>query len=312
MGAHLTASKLMLKFCKPAFNSTWTVHLQMLKLDLEKSEEPEIKLPTSTGSSKKKDSSRKTPTFAYLTTPMPLPVWITTNCGKFFKRWEYQTTLPGFWEICMQVKKQVRTRHGTTDWFQIWKGVHQGCILSPCLFNLYTEYIVWNARLDEAQAGIKISRRNINNIRYADDITLMAESKEELKRLLMKVRKDSEKVGLKLNIQKTKIMASISISSVQFSSVTQLCLTICDPMNCSMPGLPVHHQPLESTQTHIRQVSGAIQPSHPLLSSSPPAPNPSQHQGLFQWVNSLHEVAKVLEFQLQHQSFQWTPRTDLP
>ena len=110
----------------------------------------------------------------------------------------------------------------------------------------------------------------------------MAESKEELKRLLMKVRKDSEKVGLKLNIQKTKIMASISISSVQFSSVTQLCLTICDPMNCSMPGLPVHHQPLESTQTHIRQVSDAIQPSHPLLSSSPPAPNPSQHQGLFQ------------------------------
>ena len=100
-------------------------------------------------------------------------------------------------------------------------------------------------------------------------------------------------------------------SSIQFSSVAQSCPTLCDPMNCSMPGLPVHHQLPEFTQTHAYRVSDAIQPSHPLSSPSPPAPNPSQHQGLFQWVNSLHEVAKVLEFQLQHQSFQWTPRTDL-
>ena len=99
----------------------------------------------------------------------------------------------------------VRTGHGTTDWFQIRKGVHEGCILSPCLFNLYAEYIVRNAGLDEAQAGIKIAGRNINNLRYADDITLTAERKE-LKILLMKVKKESEKVGLKLNIQKTKIM----------------------------------------------------------------------------------------------------------
>ena len=99
--------------------------------------------------------------------------------------------------------------------------------------------------------------------------------------------------------------------SVQFSSVAQSCLTLCDPMNCSMAGLPVHHQLLEFTQTHVHRVGDAIQPSHPLPSPSPPAPNPFQHQGLFQWVNSLHEVAKVLEFQLQHQSFQWTPRTDL-
>ena len=99
--------------------------------------------------------------------------------------------------------------------------------------------------------------------------------------------------------------------SVQFSSVTQSCLTLCDPMNRSTPGLPVHHQLPESTQTHVHRVGDAIQPSHPLSSPSPPAPNPSQHQGLFQWVNSSHEVAKVLEFQLQHQSFQWTPRTDL-
>ena len=110
----------------------------------------------------------------------------------------------------------VRTGHGTTDWFQIGKGVRQGCILSPCLFNFYAEYIMRNARLDEAHAGIKIARRNINNLRYTGDTTLMAES-EELKNLLMKVKEESEKVGLKLNIQKTKIVASGPISSVQFS-----------------------------------------------------------------------------------------------
>ena len=106
----------------------------------------------------------------------------------------------------------VRTGHGTTDWFQIAKGVHQGCILSPCLFNFYAEYIRRNAGLEEAQAGIKIARRNINNLRYADDTTLMAES-EELKSLLMKVKEESEKVGLNFNIQKTKIMASGPITS---------------------------------------------------------------------------------------------------
>ena len=106
----------------------------------------------------------------------------------------------------------VRTGHGTTDWFQIRKGVYQGCILSPCLFILYAEYSMRNAGLDEAQPGIKIAGRNINNLRYADDTTLMAESKEELKSLLMKVKEESEKVGLKLSIQKTKIMASGSIT----------------------------------------------------------------------------------------------------
>ena len=100
-------------------------------------------------------------------------------------------------------------------------------------------------------------------------------------------------------------------SSVQFSSVAQSCPTLSDPMNCSTPGLPVHHQLPEFTQTHVRRASDAIQPRHPLSSPSPPAPNPSQHQSLFQWVNTSHGVAKVLEFQLQHQSFQWTPRTGL-
>ena len=114
----------------------------------------------------------------------------------------------------------VRTGHGTTDWFQIGKGVCQGCILSPCLFNLYAEYIMRNAGLEEAQAGIKIAGRNINTLRYADDTTLMAESEEELKSFLMKVKEENEKVGLKLNIQKTKIMASGPITSWQTDGET--------------------------------------------------------------------------------------------
>ena len=114
----------------------------------------------------------------------------------------------------------VRTRHGTTDWFQIGKGVHQGCILSPCLFNFYAEYIMRNPGLEEAQVGIKIAGRNTNNLRYADDTTLMAESEEELKSLLMKLKEKSEKVCLKLNIQKTKIMVSDPITSWQIDGET--------------------------------------------------------------------------------------------
>ena len=114
----------------------------------------------------------------------------------------------------------VRTGHGTTDWFQIGKGVGQGCILSPCLFNLYAEYITRNARVDEAQTEIKIAGRNINNLRYADDTTLMLENEEKLKSLLMKVKEESEKVGLKLNIQKMKIMASGPITSWQIDGKT--------------------------------------------------------------------------------------------
>ena len=114
----------------------------------------------------------------------------------------------------------VRTGHGTTDWFQIGKEVRQDCILSPCLFDLYAEYIMWNSGLDETQTGIKITGRNINNLRYADDTTLMAESEEELKSLLMKVKEESEKAGLKLNIQKTKIMASGPITSWEIDGET--------------------------------------------------------------------------------------------
>ena len=119
----------------------------------------------------------------------------------------------------------VRTGHGTTDWFQIEKGVHQGCILSPCLFNLYAEYIMRNAGLEEAQVGIKIAGRNISNLRYTDDTTLMAKSEEELKSLLMKVKEESEKAGLKLSIQKKKIMASGLITSWQIDGETMKTVT---------------------------------------------------------------------------------------
>ena len=173
------------------------MNFQMFKLDLEKTEEPEIKLPTSAGSSKKQESSRKTSISALLTMPKPLTVWIRIN-WKILKEMGIPDHL-----ICLlrnlyaSQEATVRIGHGTTDRFQIGKGVRQGCISSPCLFNFYAEYIMQNAGLDEAQTGIKIAGRSINNLRYEDDTTLMAEREEELKSLLMKV-KESEKVGLKL------------------------------------------------------------------------------------------------------------------
>ena len=141
---------------------------------------------------------------------------------KFLKRWECQTTLPAFWETSMQVKKQQLEpdMEQWMDWFQIGKGICQGCILSPCLFNLYAKYILQNAGLDKAHAGIKIAGKNINNLRYADNTTLMAESEEELKSLLMKVKEESGKAGLILNIQKNKIMAFSPITSWQIDGVT--------------------------------------------------------------------------------------------
>ena len=185
----------------------------MFKLILEKAEEPDIKLPTSSGSSKKKGSSRKASISALLTMPKPLTVWITTN-WKILKEMgipDHLTCL--LRNLYVGQEATVRSVHGTTVWFQIGKGVCQGCIMSPCLFNLYAEFIMWNARLDESQAGIKIARRNINNLRCADDTTLTAKSKEELKSLLMKVKEESEKAGLKVNIQKMKIMAFSPITS---------------------------------------------------------------------------------------------------
>ena len=152
--------------------------------------------------------------------PRPFTVWITTN-WKIIK----EMVIPDHLTCLLRnlyagQEASVRTGHGTMDWFQIGKGVRQGCILPPCLFNLYAEYFMKNAGRDEAQAGIKIARRNISNLRYADDTTLMAESKEELKSPLMKVKEESEKVDLKPNIQKTKIMACCPITSWQIYGET--------------------------------------------------------------------------------------------
>ena len=179
-------------------------------------------MPTSAGSSKKQESFRKTSTsalFFYFAKAF--------DCVDHNKLWKFlkEMGIPDHLTCLLRnlyagQEATVRTGHGTTDWFQIGIEVCQGCILSPCLFNLYAEYITRNARLNEAQAGIKIARRNINNLRYADDTPLMAESEEELKSLLMKVKEESEKIGLKLNIQKTKIMASGPITSWQIDGET--------------------------------------------------------------------------------------------
>ena len=182
----------------------------MFKLDVEKVEEPEIKLLMSTGSSKKQEFQKNN--FCFIDYSKVF------DCVDQNKLWNIlkEMGIPDHFTCPKNLyagqEATVRTEHGTTDWFQIGKGVRQGCILSPCLFNLYAEYIMRNAGLNEAQAGIKIALRNINNLRYADDTTLMAEN-EELKSLLMKVKEESEKVGLNLNIQKTKIMASSPITS---------------------------------------------------------------------------------------------------
>ena len=186
-----------------------------MQAGLEKAKEPEIKLPTSAGSSKTQESSRKTSPSALLSMPKPLTVWITINCGKFLKIWEYQTTWPASWEISMLVKKQqlepdMEQQIGS----KLGKEYDKAVYCHPAyLTYMHAECIMQNARLDESQAGIKSSGRNIDKLRYADDTTLMAESKEELRSLLMKVKEESEKTGLKLNIQKMKIMASSHITS---------------------------------------------------------------------------------------------------
>ena len=184
----------------------WTETFQVLKLDLEKAEEPEMKLPTSVRSQKKQENRKTTSTSASLTTLKPLTVWITTNCRKFLKSREYsQTTLPASWEICMQGKKQ--QIEPAMEWWtgsKLQKEYIKAVYCHFAYFNLYAGYIMWNAGLDEAQDGIKIARRNINNLRYAEDITLMAESEEKLKSLLMKVKEESEKNWHKTQHSKNK------------------------------------------------------------------------------------------------------------
>jgi len=203
----------MLKILQVRFQQYVTENFQILKLVLEKEEEPNCQHPLDHRKSKE---FQKNISFCFI------------DCAKDFDYVDHNK----LWKILKEMgipdhltcllrnlyagqEATVRTQHGTMDWFQIGKGVCPGCILSPCLFNLYAKYIMRNAGLDEAQARIKMAGRNINNPRYADDTTLMAESEEELKSLLMKVKGESEKAGLKLNIQKTKIMASGPITPCQ-------------------------------------------------------------------------------------------------
>ena len=196
------------------------MNVQIFKLNLVKAEEPEIKLPTSTGSTKKQEF-QKNIYFCFIDYAKAF------DCVDHNKLWEILKEMgrPDHLTCLLRnlyagQEATVRTGHGTTDWFQIGNRVHEGCILSPCLFNLYAEYIMRNSGLEEAQTGIKIAGRNINYLKYADDTTLMAESGEALKSLMMKVKEESEKVGLKLNIQKTKIMASGPITSWQIDGET--------------------------------------------------------------------------------------------
>ena len=191
----------------------------MFKLDLEKAEKLEIKLPTSVGSSIKQESSRSASTSALLTIPKPLTMWITTNCGKFLKRWGYQTTLPASWEICMQVKKQQLELD-----MEQWTGSKLGKEYVKAVY-CHPAYLTYMQSTSCEMPGWmkhkleNIAGRNINYLRYADDTSVMAESKEELKSLLMKVKEESEKVDLKLNIHKTK-MASGPITSWQTDGKT--------------------------------------------------------------------------------------------
>ena len=162
------------KFSKTGLSITRTVNFLMFKVVLEKAKEPEIKLPTSAGSSKKQESSRKTSISALMTMPKPLTVWITRNCGKSERDGNTRNLTCLLRNLYAGQEATVRTGHGTTDWFQTGKGVRQSCILLPCLFNFYAEYIMRNTGLEETQAGIKIAGRKIDNLRYADDTTLMA------------------------------------------------------------------------------------------------------------------------------------------
>ena len=184
------------------------MNFQIFKLDLEKAEEPEINLPTSVGSLKKQGSSKKH-LLCFIDYTKAFDCVVHNKLWKILQEMgipDHLTCL--LRNLYAGQEATIRTGYEIIDWFQIGKGVCQGCILSPYLFILYADHIMRNAELGEAQGRIKLGRRNLNNLRHADDTTLMAESEEELKSLLLKVKEESEKFGLKLNIQKTKIMAS--------------------------------------------------------------------------------------------------------
>jgi len=194
---HMLA-RLCSKFFKLGFSSMWTKYFQIYTLGFEEAEE-RIKLSAFIVSWRKQGSSRKTS--ASLAMLKPLTVWITKNWKILQKMWTPDHLTCPLRNLYVGQESSVKTGHGTIVWFTIGKEVQQGCILSCFLFNFCAEYIMRNARLDESQAGIKVAWRRINNLRYADDTTVMAEMEEELKSLLMRVKKESEKTGLKLNIK---------------------------------------------------------------------------------------------------------------
>ena len=203
------------------FSILQTKDFQMSKLGLEKAEGLEIKLPTSPGLRIKQESSRKNIYICFIDYAKAFDCMDHNKLWKILKEMGIPDHLTCLLRNLYTGQEAIsRTGHGTTDWFRIGKGVCQCCVLSPGLFNLYAEYIMRNTGLEEAEAGIKIAGRNINNLRYADDTTLMAESEEELKSILMKLKEESKKVDLKLNIQKTKIMASDPITSWQIDGET--------------------------------------------------------------------------------------------
>ena len=189
----------MLKITQASLQQFMIWELPNVQDEFRKNRETRGHMPSSAGSQKKQENSRKTSTSALFTMPKPLTVWIITKCRKFLKRWEYLTTLPASEKSACRSRSN-RNEHGTKDWFQIGKRVWQGYRLLPYLFNLYEEYMMQNAGMNEAQTGMKNTRWNINNSRYADDTTLMIESREELKSLSMKFKEESEKAGFKLNI----------------------------------------------------------------------------------------------------------------
>ena len=208
------------KFPKPGFNSTWTVNFQIFKLVLEKAQEPD-QMANIHWIMEKTREFQENIYFCFTDYAKAF------DCVDHNKLWKTvkEMEIPDHVTCLLRnlyagQEATVRTGHGTTDLFQIGKGVRQGCILSPCWFNFYAEYIMRNVGLEKAHTGIKIAGRNINNLRYVEDTTLMAESKEELKSLLMKVKEESENVGLKLNIQKTKIMVSGPFTSWQIDGET--------------------------------------------------------------------------------------------
>ena len=195
------AGKMMLKILQATLQQYVNQELQMYKLSLEKAGEPETKLPTPAGSQKKARELEKV-YFCFIDYSKAF------DCVDHNKLWKILKEMGIPKKPVCRTRRTVSTAHGTMDWFKFGKRALHGCILSPCLFNLYAESTMQNAGLDDLQAGIKFARRNINSLRYADGTTLMAESKEKVNSLLMRVKEENEKAGLKLNIQKTEIMAS--------------------------------------------------------------------------------------------------------